>query len=476
MAKQKTEGQEQTVDPKKIAGIPSKELFIDMLVKDLSLRDAIGDLVDNSVDAANKMASQFKTDLSKFSIHIAFDKNHFSILDNAGGIEEEVARKYAFKLGKPKDYSQGKHTIGQFGIGMKRAFFKLGELIVIESVALKSDFDLTISVKEWREREDEKDWDFNFKEKPHLKAHPLKDTTTKIVVTQLKPDAKNQFNDPQFLTDLQNEIAKEHQIAINKGLKIYINSDKSLNITKPGEPLPAPKITLISDKDFKPCYWNHTFPNGLKVEVITGISEDKGEDGGWYIFCNDRLILGPDTTEITGWKGGKGKGGKEGKELPKYHDQYFRFRGYVFFSSDDSSKLPWTTSKTGIDKDSPEYSFTKTQMILMAKQVKPLMDELKKEREKDNPENEQLLNKKVEEASEKSVKDVFHLMSRKLYAQKYIYPEKLFNPPMKGDVTIKFKKSSKEVKKVKDYFGTSSHNDAGSLAFDHFYKNQIGKK
>jgi len=367
MAKQKLDAQNE--DLNKIAGIPSKELFIDMLVKDLSLKDAIGDLVDNSVDAANKMASQFKTDLSKFLIHISFDKNHFSISDNAGGIEEDVARKYAFKLGKPKNYSPGKHTIGQFGIGMKRAFFKLGEHIVVESVALKSAFDLTISVKEWRDREDETDWDFNFTEAPNLKSHPLKGTRTKIVVTQLKHDAKNQFSEPQFLIDLQNEIAKEHQFAINKGLKIYINSDKSLNTTNPGKPLQAPKITLISDKDFKPCYWNHTFPNGLKVEIITGISEDIGEDGGWYIFCNERLILGPDTTEITGWKGGKSKGGKEGKELPKYHDQYFRFRGYVFFSSDDSSKLPWTTSKTGIDKDSPEYSFTKTQMILMAKQA-----------------------------------------------------------------------------------------------------------
>lgn len=457
-------------DLKKIAGIPSKELFIDMLVKDLSLKDAIGDLVDNSVDAANKMANQFNLNLNKFSVHISFDKNHFSISDNAGGIEEEVARKYAFKLGKPKNYTPGKHTIGQFGIGMKRAFFKLGEHIVVESVALNSDFNLTISVKEWRERPDEKDWDFNFEEVPNLKAHALKNTKTKIVVSQLKHDAKNQFEEPQFLTDLQNEIALEHQLAINKGLKIYINSEK---------PLQAPKITLISDKDFKPCYWNHSFPNGLKVEIIAGISEDKGEEGGWYIFCNERLILGPDTTEITGWKGGKSKGGKEGKEMPKYHDQYFRFRGYVFFNSEDSSKLPWTTSKTGIDKDSPEYSFTKTQMILMAKQVKPLMDELKKERERDNPESERLLNLKVEQATITSVKEVeVVLQHRNSLPEVYLYPPNLFNPAPKKNLntSISFNKPTKEVKRAIEYFGVNNPHDAGSLAFDYFYKNQIGKK
>lgn len=460
---------EQDQDPTKIAGIPSKELFIDMLVKDLSLRDAIGDLVDNSVDAANKMANVFKTDLSKFSITITYDKTHFCISDNAGGIEEEVARIYAFKLGKPKDYIQDRHTIGQFGIGMKRAFFKLGEHIVVESVALNSDFNLTIPVKEWRERADETDWNFKFDKTPNLKKHTLKDTKLKITVTQLKHDAKSQFSDSQFLTDLQNEIALEHLFAINKGLKIYINSEK---------PLEAPKITLISDRDFRPSYWGHSFPNGLKVEIVTGISEDKGDEGGWYIFCNERLILGPDTTDATGWKGGKSKGGKEGKELPKYHDQYFRFRGYVFFNADDSSKLPWTTSKTGIDKDSPEYSYTKAQMILMAKQVKPLMDEMKKERERDNPENERILNLKVQQATEKSVKEVsVILQNKKSLPVAYVYPKTLFNPAPKGnlDTTISFSKPTIKVKKAMAYFDVENPHDAGSSAFDYFYKNQIGR-
>ena len=273
---------EQQEDPNKITGIPSKELFIDMLVKDLSLRDAIGDLVDNSVDAANKNATN-KSNLSKFLISISFDKNHFNITDNAGGIEEDVARKYAFKLGKPKNHEQGKHTIGQFGIGMKRAFFKLGERIAVHSIALKSDFKLNISVNEWKNRKDLKDWDFAFHE-VNLKKHPLKDTKTFIQITELKEDAKKQFIDPQFLIDLKNEISLEHQFAINKGLKIKINSDK---------PLIAPKITLITDKDFKPSYWSHVFPSGLKAEILVGISEDKGEEGGWLQqqFFSKFLVL-----------------------------------------------------------------------------------------------------------------------------------------------------------------------------------------
>ncbi|MDH4027546.1 MAG: ATP-binding protein, partial [Nitrospirota bacterium] len=123
----------------KIDAIPSKELFISMLVKDITLKDAIGDLVDNSVDAAN-LNTRKKEDLRDFSITIVINKDKFEIVDNCGGIEEDIARKSAFKLGKPRHYRTGKHTIGQFGIGMKRAFFKLGENIEVESIAMKSQF------------------------------------------------------------------------------------------------------------------------------------------------------------------------------------------------------------------------------------------------------------------------------------------------------------------------------------------------
>jgi len=48
---------------------PTKELFITMLVKDITIRDAIGDLVDNSVDAIKKNSGN-PTSLSNFEIHI----------------------------------------------------------------------------------------------------------------------------------------------------------------------------------------------------------------------------------------------------------------------------------------------------------------------------------------------------------------------------------------------------------------------
>ena len=67
-----------------------------MLVRDLTLRDAIGDLVDNSVDAAKSFK---KGDYQGLTIEIEADPEKFSIIDNCGGFSVDVARNYAFRFG-----------------------------------------------------------------------------------------------------------------------------------------------------------------------------------------------------------------------------------------------------------------------------------------------------------------------------------------------------------------------------------------
>lgn len=38
-----------------IEGSPTKQFFIDMITRDISIEDAIMDLIDNSIDGANRM-------------------------------------------------------------------------------------------------------------------------------------------------------------------------------------------------------------------------------------------------------------------------------------------------------------------------------------------------------------------------------------------------------------------------------------
>ena len=102
-----------------------------MLTNDVTLNDAIGDLVDNSVDGALSIRKDGRYD--GLWVRISVKKDLFRIADNCGGISIDTARNYAFRFGRPSGMEGIPWSLGQFGIGMKRALFKLGKKFKIES-------------------------------------------------------------------------------------------------------------------------------------------------------------------------------------------------------------------------------------------------------------------------------------------------------------------------------------------------------
>jgi DNA topoisomerase VI subunit B len=178
---------------------PTKELFISMLVKDLELKDAIGDLVDNSVDGSRRMRGNEKYD--DLFIKIEATTDCFKITDNCGGIPADLARDYAFRFGRPPNMPTITHSLGQFGIGMKRALFKLGKKFKIESTSSTSRFVVEVNVDEWKKLTK---WNFTFDDiKEDL---PEEDTKGKrgtiITVTDLHEDVAEQFNLGNFISEL----------------------------------------------------------------------------------------------------------------------------------------------------------------------------------------------------------------------------------------------------------------------------------
>src|SRR5690554_6756917 len=112
---------------------PTKDFFISMITRDISLTDAIIELIDNCIDGVKR---QGKEDFDNYTIDIELNSNFFSIKDNCGGIDINIAREYAFKFGRPKEANKDENraeTTGTFGIGMKRALFKMGSHFFIES-------------------------------------------------------------------------------------------------------------------------------------------------------------------------------------------------------------------------------------------------------------------------------------------------------------------------------------------------------
>lgn len=439
----------------KVKADPAKSFFVSMLIKDITLRDAIGDLVDNSVDAIKSCVSD-QNNLSGYKVVISLNGDSFSITDNGQGMSTEVARTTAFNFGKTAEHKLIDNSIGQFGIGMKRAFFKIGSQISVHSTTFDSKFDIVINVPEWLE---EDVWEFSFKEDT-LQEHVAQTEATgfKVFINSLSDDAKTSFQNEKFVNQLQKEIEYEQMLNIEKGLEIIINDYK----------LKPTSINLVCNSEIKPTYWEKE-ADGLSVKIMAGISSKNDEEGGWYIFCNDRLVLAKDKSPNTVWTGSRGDG------VPLWHAQYHRFRGFVFFEAKDSSKLPWNTTKTGMDMDSPAYQKVRAQMILMTKQVMELMDKLKSEKEKDNPANEQKLNISVDQAVKNNKVSVLALRAdASSLPNKFIFPDDLYSPAGKrSQINIQYFVPKDKFQKVKTVLKVKTVKEVGIATFDYYYENEL---
>ncbi|MEO8218994.1 MAG: ATP-binding protein [Acidobacteriota bacterium] len=111
---------------------PSKSFFIDMLTRDISVADAILDLVDNAVDKAVELEEldvtallygHQATSIAGRRIDISLSPDEFRIEDTCGGIALEEAEETVFRFGNPEERGAD-FGLSVYGIGMKRAFFK----------------------------------------------------------------------------------------------------------------------------------------------------------------------------------------------------------------------------------------------------------------------------------------------------------------------------------------------------------------
>jgi hypothetical protein len=299
---------------------PTKRLFLDTLIKDVNITDAILDLVDNAIDGY--MRHEFA---ERRSISIELSKTKFSIHDTCGGIDLESARKEIFRFGIVKG---GRHSLGVYGIGLKRSMFKLGSIIVFESDDGDKFFRVDINVDEWKKQEG---WNFTFSDINDSNN----ETFTKVTIKRLKDEVKREFESDRFINQLKQRISKTYHIFIKDRVDISVN----------GTEVPPYELEIAFSEELEPAYKTISF-DGIDVKLIAGAHPDYREPG-WYIFCNDRMIVSGEKTEKTGW-GFRG--------VPVYHPKFNRFKGFAFINSDDPTKLPWTTAKNEIDRDSEVYA------------------------------------------------------------------------------------------------------------------------
>lgn len=330
---------------------PTKNFFIDMLTRDIGLIDCILDLIDNSIDSIikktgfNPMRGLFykKKILNEYEIAINFNGQEFVINDNSGGMKKDEIKDHAFRFGVEAEENR-KKGLSVYGIGMKRAFLKIGKNIFFESTDNKNTTSVKIDVNKWIKEKGE--WLFSGEVMEKKKNTKL---GTKIKITNLNEQASFNFSNNSFRNKLSERIGEVYGIFISNGLTIKIDNKK----------IEALIPNIATSKDLKPAI--DTFEkDGVKVKIIAGVSHEKYKEmNGWYIFCNGRLILSSDKTEKTGW----------GVGVRRFHPSTNRFVGFVYFESDDVAALPWTTTKDGVNIDSTLYQYVLKEMVKIAKPI-----------------------------------------------------------------------------------------------------------
>ena len=340
-------------------------------------------------------------------------------------------------------------------------FFKIGKKITIESSTRDTYFKIEINVESWKQNEDS--WDFDLTEKREGFEIGL-GYGTKIVITDLYETSKLLFNDNSYLNVLKKEIELENWYNISKGMYIEINNVK----------LEAKNLSIKEDEEIglKIGRWQHEYPDGVNVRIICGIGErGKKEDGGWYIFCNDRLILAAEQTSVTGWTGG----GRRVQGGPEYHGQYERFRGFVFFESQNPSYFPWNTAKTGLNPEHPLYLNVKSKMIDMMKDVIAFLNNLKGEKDgqgrgKNLPLSQ--TEKKLETAKSFSLRDVAvkTLKETKFSAPETIKPNKVI--PQSNVVVINYEVDTEQFNTVSTLLNTTDPKEVGLKTFIYYLNNE----
>ncbi|MFL4374841.1 ATP-binding protein [Acinetobacter baumannii] len=427
---------------------PTKEFFITMLTRDIPLDRAILDLIDNSVDAANnQMKVEGLDNLEKFNININFSKDFFEITDNCGGFNLETGQKYAFRFGRDIKAPPTPNSVGQFGVGMKRTLFKLGEKFTVKTKSENdSGFIVQVDVNQWKREEE---WNFPCE----IGNTNLQDGFTSIKVENLYSEIADHFELKDFIDALIHEISLAHFMPLNKNLKITIN----------GEKVPKFDFHLFQNEFINPQVEEKTIDN-VSIKVICGLSERDLEKGGWYVVCNGRLILTADKTKLTGWDTDLG--------TRKYHADFAFFRGIVIFDSVDSSLLPWTTTKTGIDADNKYYKIAFKLMLSSMKKVIPILSDRAKESKyfedgliKDQPLNDAIKNSKVT--------SLLHLS----YSSKtFSAPQPNLEKESPSEVRIQYNVPTSQFEKVSQLLETNIKSEVGLKTFQYYFSYECGNE
>ncbi|MGN0923236.1 ATP-binding protein [Ectopseudomonas mendocina] len=330
------------------------DYLIQGLTSDVSTIECIYDLIDNSIDAARSKILSGPKEVKKdflglpasykgFKIELNISSRKVAVSDNCAGIDENTLSEKVFTIGKRSKHAFG---IGHYGVGLNRAIFKLGSSVQLMTDNGKHAFSLGFSEENVRAAVESKST-IRAKRLPTSKKNYYR-----LEIDGVKSDVLSDLGSDTWLETLRDQIRIRYAIFCGKGLAIVVNKKK---VGSFGPKIRNPDFLEKRTKNF-------VSQNGVSVYLEAGLHENyriakfesdyeefkpviKGltPEYGWYVVCNDRIILVADKTKTTGWT------------TTAWHNEYHGFLGWAYYVSEDPSLLPWDTKKTGINTNNQTH-------------------------------------------------------------------------------------------------------------------------
>lgn len=433
---------------------PTKELFMEMFIRDLSLEDCVLDLVDNSIDSLIKNRGVDVSDALLPSvgdkvektkhrlpiIEIYYEPGRFRIRDTCGGISVKDAVEEVFRFGHSEGAERGQ--LGVYGIGLKRAIFKIGADITIESRTAVDGFNMQIYVPQWAE-----DPDWKFPLEVTKGTGDVETAGTLITIKSFRPEVTTRMKSGTFEADLRDMIARTYSLFLNRYVAVAVNGHRV-----------EPKVIHFGSSEEVNVAKEELTEGNVKVTLYAGLAARSGDgewqaaEAGWYVACNRRLVVAADRTQLTGW----------GVGMPQFVPKYRGFVGLVFFYSPDPLELPWTTSKRGLNRESLVFQKVRARMAVVGRPVLSFLNEMYSSEEK-----ERAPQRAVAESIE--ALDVRELTSR---------PQTAFmtraRPLVEDTVNVQYIAKRSELNRVRKSLRRSemSASKLGRYTFDYYLKRE----
>ena len=433
---------------------PEKRLFISLLTRDISMVAAFLDLIDNSVNAAlEPFASRLETaqgyiDLlgdetvrPKTDIELTITDSKVGIVDNASGISLTTASQHVFKFGRAAEEESESDRLSVYGLGLKRAFFKLGNRVKVVSDHIDGGFELDLDVPKWA-REGELPWHFELTPRRPVRQERC---GTTIEVWRLHDEAKMRLGDGVFEGQLREAIGRTYAFFLDKFVRIRVN-----------EKLVGGYNLVVGKNNAMDRFET----SGVSCAIIAGLGTPEAgmyrdSGSGWFVFCNGRTVVSADKSAMTGWNG---------NGLPIFQPKHRPFLGTVFFVSKYSARLPWDTTKSGINEDSEIWQRAKRLMVSVGRTVTSFLD-----------------SRYTDEGTEIAQKELTNVAKERVNAMSAsISKRRTFSTPSRPPKTtmrIQYDARIKHVESIAEYLAKPGMrgSDVGRHTFHFFLRNEVGE-